>query len=64
MGREMGARWAPQPHLDVMQLGPVGCHDVVGASFFKGVAHNHSLGCFPWGLLAVGSEEGRSESGF
>lgn len=28
------AGWALQPHLDVMQLGPVSCHDVMGASFF------------------------------
>lgn len=46
----------PKPYLDVVQLGPVSCHDVVGASFFKGVAHNHSLGCLPWGLLAVDTE--------
>lgn len=54
----------PQPHLNVVQLRPVSCHDIVGASFFQGVAHNHSLGCLPWGLLTVGTEEERSEAGF
>lgn len=45
-----------QPHLDVVQLGPVGCHDEVRASFFQGVTHDHGLGCLPRGLLAVGTD--------
>lgn len=56
-GRWARAELAPfQPHLDVVQLGPVGCHDEVRASFFQGVTHDHGLGCLPRGLLAVGTD--------
>ena len=58
-GAKRGQGGGPlQPHLDVVQLGPVGCHDEVRASFFQGVTHDHGLGCLPRGLLTVGTDAG------
>ena len=58
-GAKRGQGGGPlQPHLDVVQLGPVGCHDEVRASFFQGVTHDHGLGCLPRRLLTVGTDAG------
>ena len=46
-GRTLGREATPKAHLNVVQLGPISCHDVVGASLLESVAHNHSLGCLP-----------------
>lgn len=46
MGGSGGGR-DPKPHLYVVQLGAISCHDEVGASVLHRLAHHHCLGCLP-----------------
>lgn len=62
-GWTLGREATPKAHLNVVQLGPISCHDVVGASLLESVTHNHSLGCLPWRFFSRGTEW-RHEVGF